>query len=68
MNKKVLSIFILSLFLFGPVSTLKAQEEASYAMWESFYITPDNTKLKALGESMAKHNKKYHNEGPYKAF
>ncbi len=67
MNKKVLSIFILTLFLFGPVSTLTAQEEASYAMWESFYITPDNTKLKALGEAMSKHNKKYHKDGPYRA-
>ncbi len=67
MNKKVLSIFILSLFLFGPVSTLIAQEESTYAMWESFYITPDNTKLKALGESMANHNKKYHSEAPYNA-
>ncbi len=67
MSKKVLSILIITLFLFGPVSILTAQEESSYAMWESFYITPDNTKLKALGEAMSKHNKKYHKEGPYSA-
>ena len=46
---------------------IKAQEESFAPMWESFYITPDNTKLKALSEAMAKHNKKYHNEGPYSA-
>lgn len=67
MNKKVLTFLLMTLFILGPVTILKAQEEPAYAMWESFYITPDNTKLKALGEAMAKHNKKYHNEGPYKA-
>ncbi len=67
MNKKVLSLIILTLFLLGPIATLKAQEESTYAMWESFYITPDNTKLKALGEAMSKHNKKYHKEGPHTA-
>ena len=66
MNKKVLLFFLMTLFFLGPVATIQAQEE-SYAMWESFYITPDNTKLKALGEAMSKHNKKYHNEGPYTA-
>ena len=67
MNKKVLTFFMLTLFILGPISILQGQEEASYAMWESMYITPDNTKLKALGEAMSKHNKKYHKEGPYMA-
>ncbi len=67
MNKKVLTFFMMTLFILGPVSILKAQEEPSYAMWESMYITPDNTKLKALGEAMSKHNKKYHKDGAYSA-
>ncbi len=67
MFKKIISIFIMTLFVFGSFTNLKAQETAEYAMWESFYITPDNTKLKALGEAMAKHNAKYHKEGPHKA-
>ncbi len=67
MNKKVLTFLMMTLFLLGPIATLKAQEESSYSMWESMYMTPDNTKLKALGEAMSKHNKKYHKEGPYLA-
>ena len=65
MNKKVLTFFMMTLFILGPVSILQGQEEPSYAMWESMYITPDNTKLKALGEAMSKHNKKYHNKIRY---
>ena len=67
MFKKVLITLIMTPFLFGSFTTVKAQEGSEYAMWESFYITPDNTKLKALGEAMSKHNKKYHKEGPYTA-
>ncbi|MEL4455621.1 hypothetical protein [Lutimonas vermicola] len=67
MNKKVLSFLILTFLVLGPIATLHAQDEPAYAMWESFYITPDNTKLKALGEAMSKHNKKYHKEGPHSA-
>ena len=52
MNKKVLTFLMITLFILGPVSILQGQEETSYAMWESMYITPDNTKLKALGEAM----------------
>lgn len=67
MKIKSLAILLLSLITMGSTSSLLAQEESTYAMWESFYITPDNTKLKALGEAMSKHNKKYHSEGPYRA-
>ena len=67
MNKKVLTFLMITLFILGPVSILQGQEETSYAMWESMYVTPDNTKLKALGEAMSKHNKKYHKEGPFMA-
>jgi hypothetical protein len=68
MFKKFTLHFLLTLFLTGSFGFVQAQEEDSYAMWESFYITPDNTKLKALGEAMANHNKKYHSgEGPYRA-
>lgn len=67
MNKTVQSLIILLLFILAPIVSTQGQEESSYAMWESFYITPDNTKLKALGEAMAKHNKKYHSEAPYSA-
>ena len=36
-------------------------------MWEAIFLTPDNTKLKVLGENMRAHNRKYHNEGAHKA-
>lgn len=67
MNKKLFTILTMILFIFAPFATLKAQEASSYSMWESMYITPDYTKLKAFGEAMSKHNKKYHKEGPYSA-
>ena len=67
MLKKILIAFVMALFMLSPLTSLNAQEAEPYSMWESFYITPDNTKLKALGEAMAKHNKKYHSEGPHKA-
>lgn len=67
MNKTIQSFILIFLFILSPIVSLQAQEDSEYAMWESFYITPDNTKLKALGEAMAKHNKKYHKEGPYSA-
>lgn len=53
--------------VFGTIITLNAQDK-SYVMWESITLTPDNTKLKVLGENMRKHNQKYHKEGPYKAY
>jgi hypothetical protein len=65
--KKSITILLLSAFMICGTSEIQAQDESFTPMWESFYITPDNTKLKALSEAMAKHNKKYHNEGPYQA-
>ena len=65
--KKSVTLLLLSAIMMIGTSELRSQEESFTPMWESFYITPDNTQLKALGEAMAKHNKKYHNEGPYQA-
>ena len=67
MLKKVSIVLSITLFILGSFSELQAQEAETYAMWESFYVIPDNTKLKALGEAMADHNKKYHSEGPHRA-
>ena len=52
MKIKLLAILLISIISIGTTSSLQAQDESSYAMWESFYLTPDNTKLKALGEAM----------------
>lgn len=43
------------------------EENKRYAMWETIYVTPNNAKLKALGEALAHHNKTFHSEGPYTA-
>lgn len=67
MKIKSFAILLILLISIGSITNLTAQEESSYAMWESFYLTPDYTKLKVLGEAMSKHNKKYHSEGPYRA-
>jgi len=57
----------LLLMVFGTFLSVEAQDK-DYVMWESITITPDNTKLKILGENMRKHNQTYHKEGPYKAY
>ena len=65
--KKTLTLLLLSVLMVCGTQELLSQEDSFTPMWESFYITPDNTKLKVLGEAMAKHNKKYHKEGPHQA-
>jgi hypothetical protein len=67
MFNKTISLFMMVAIAFGTIITVNAQDDSSYNMWESIILTPDNTKLKAFGEAMAKHNKTYHKDGPYKA-
>ena len=65
-KKTILSLMMIVMVL-GTITTAKAQDE-SHVMWESITLTPDNTKLKVLGENMRKHNQTYHKEAPYKAY
>ncbi len=66
MLKKTLSLVLLAAMCLGTLVTIKAQETMmADPIWESILITPDNTKLKILGENMRKHNQKYHKQGPY---
>lgn len=66
--KKFFSITCIAMLFFGAGFGVQAQEDDdNYAMWETIILTPDNTKLKVLGENMRKHNQKYHAEGPYSA-
>lgn len=53
----------------GIGSVINAQDDnGGGLMWETIVLTPDNTKLKVLGENMHNHNQKYHNaQGPFKA-
>jgi len=67
MFKKTISLFALVALIFGTNFSVIAQDDDSYTMWEQITITPDNTKLKVLGENMRKHNMKYHKDGPYTA-
>ena len=61
--KKLSTLIIASMcFVFFGFS-----QENDYKMYEMMYIKPKTDKLKELGEAMAKHNKTYHNENPYKA-
>ncbi len=66
--KQLFTLLLVTVISIGSTTELLAQEDSFTPMWESFYITADNTKLKELGEAMGKHNKKYHGEeGPYHA-
>jgi hypothetical protein len=58
--------FLLLVFLM-PFMISAQEEDDSYVMWETMYITPDYTKLTAFSEAMGKHNKTYHKAGPYAA-
>jgi len=66
MFKRTISLFMMVAISLGAVLTVNAQDD-SYTMFESLMLTPDNTKLKALGEAMSKHNKKYHASGAHLA-
>lgn len=67
MLKKLLLFILVATISMGSIHEVQAQDDSDYVMWEMIYLTPDYSKLKELGESMAKHNKKYHSEGPYTA-
>ncbi len=67
MIKKAITLLMIFTMVFGTMSTVNAQDDDSYVMYESMMLTPDNTKLKALGDAMSKHNKAYHQDGPHKA-
>ncbi|MBN2173813.1 MAG: hypothetical protein JW731_06765 [Bacteroidales bacterium] len=62
MKKSLLTFFTITAFVIVGLS-----QEKEYKMYEMMYIKPKTDKLKELGDAMASHNKKYHNEGPYKA-
>lgn len=67
MTKKTISLLMIFVMTFGIITNVNAQDDSSYSMWENITLTPDYTKLKEFGENMSKHNKKYHQNGPYKA-
>jgi len=67
MIRRTFSLMIMVVMVFGTIITINAQKK-SYVMWESITLTPDNTKLKVLGENMRKHNQTYHKDGAYKAY
>jgi len=68
MSKRIISFLLVSLLVLSISPEVQAQEDTPDVIWESIIITPDYTKLKELGESMAKHNKKYHASGKYQAY
>ncbi len=69
MLKKSISLLLMSVIALGTFFNTEAQEtKSSYEMWESIMLTPDNSKLKLLGEGLRKHNQTYHKQTPYTAF
>ena len=67
MNKKLLTLLFLGVFLLGPMTTKAQDDAADDPMWVAVLLTPDNTKLKALEENMRTYNEQYHNEGARKS-
>ena len=66
MKKTSITYLLIVSLVLGTLTMVNAQD-AEAPMWETIVLTPDNTKLKVLGENMRAHNKKYHSEGAYKA-
>jgi len=58
---------ILSITLFIFVSFTSAEEKKDYTQYESILITPDYKNISKFTTNMAKHNKKYHAKGAYRA-
>ncbi len=50
-----------------PIVMMAQEENESYSMWQTIYLTPNTTTLKALGTAMASHNKTFHKDGPHRA-
>ncbi len=66
--KKCIPIVCSLLLSLGALQLAPAQEATDKdPMWETIILSPDNTKLKILGENLRKHNQKYHQGGPYDA-
>ena len=63
MKKTLLLIAVVAFVING----FAQEEKESYKMYELMYLTPRTDKLVELGEALAKHNKEYHNEVPYRA-
>jgi len=62
--KKLALLFAAVTFAFMSYS----QDEAkSYKMYDVIYIKPQFDQIEALGEAMAKHNRAFHNEKPFRA-
>jgi len=58
---------IIAILMTLPVM-LFAQDDKSYTMYETIYLSPDGDNLEKLTENLKAHNKKYHNKAPYSAF
>jgi hypothetical protein len=56
---------VLTIAFMGFVLFAFSQKE--YKMWETIYIKPDMSQIDELKKGMAEHNKKFHNEDPFKA-
>ncbi|WP_276392701.1 hypothetical protein [Eudoraea chungangensis] len=68
MRKNIFTLVIACAFIVLANPEVQAQEDSEITpMWEAITLTPDNTKLKILGENMRKHNQKYHKEGAHRA-
>ncbi len=61
--KKLLLIIAIAAFIVPAFG--QEEEKESYKMFELMYIVPKYDKITELAEAMAKHNKTYHNEGPF---
>ncbi|GAA4816056.1 hypothetical protein [Litoribaculum gwangyangense] len=68
MIKKSISLLFMVLICISANFTVNAQEGSkNYTMLESIMLTPDNAKLKVLGDNIRAHNAKYHKDGVYKS-
>jgi hypothetical protein len=65
MIQKTISLFMMVAISLGTFQSVQAQDDSSSPMWESLMLTPVNSNLKALGDAMSKHNKKYHAKGAH---
>ncbi len=65
--KKLLNLFLM-LMIFSTVAiSQEAEPEKDYDMFEIMYLTPKTDRIIELGDAMAKHNRTYHKDAPYKA-
>ncbi|HPE57899.1 MAG TPA: hypothetical protein P5514_09605 [Bacteroidales bacterium] len=64
--KKLLRLLVLMMLISSFTFAQDDESATDYKMYETMYLKPKTDKMMELGEALAKHNRTYHKDDPYK--